>query len=150
MRIVLQRVKSAHVNIERKITASIRHGLLIFLGIETDDAQDDVVWLVRKVCQMRIFSDKDQKMNLTVKDVGGSMLIVSQFTLHASTKKGNRPSFIRSAPPSIAQPLYQSFLEALSTNMDTKVESGQFGADMQISLINDGPVTIFIDSKNKE
>lgn len=150
MRIVLQRVKSAHVTIEGKITASIGHGLLILLGIEIEDDEEDVSWLVRKVSQMRIFSDIEQKMNLSVKDVGGSILTVSQFTLHASTKKGNRPSFIRSAPPPIAQPLYHLFLEDLSTSMDTKVESGQFGADMQVSLVNDGPVTIFMDSKNKE
>ena len=149
MRIVLQRVAKASVTIDGKITASIDRGLLIFVGIEHTDTREDVMWLVRKIVQMRIFGDTDNKMNLCITEIGGDMLIVSQFTLHASTKKGNRPSFIGAAPPHIARPWYELFLQSLEGEMEGHVQSGDFGADMQVSLINDGPVTIFMDSNNK-
>ena len=149
MRIVLQRVANASVTIDGKITASIDRGLLVFVGIEHTDTREDVLWLVRKIVQMRIFSDRDNKMNLSITEIGGDLLIVSQFTLHASTKKGNRPSFIGAAPPHIAKPWYELFLQSAQGEMEGHVQSGEFGADMQVSLINDGPVTIFMDSNNR-
>lgn len=151
MRAVIQRVSEASVAIDGEVKSSIKHGLLLLLGIETDDMDDDIQWLTQKIIQMRIFGDVDGKMNLSVQDIGGDILVVSQFTLFASTKKGNRPSFIKSAKPDIAIPLYEKFLNSVkSTIGDERVQSGVFGADMKISLLNDGPVTIIIDSKNKE
>lgn len=150
MRLVVQRVSSASVTVDGQITGQIGPGLLILAGIEGDDTIDDAAWLVQKVTQMRIFGDTEGKMNLCVKNIGGDLLVVSQFTLHASTKKGNRPSFIRAARPEIAIPLYEQFLTLLETEMGKKVERGIFGADMKVALVNDGPVTICIDSRAKE
>jgi D-aminoacyl-tRNA deacylase len=150
MRAVTQRVKNAKVVVEGAEVASIEHGLLVLLGIEHDDTPDDTDWLVRKIAAMRIFSDAAGHMNLSVTDVQGEILVVSQFTLHASTKKGNRPSFIRAARPEQANPMYQAFTELLAEVSQLKVQSGVFGADMQVSLLNDGPVTIVMDSKAKE
>ena len=150
MRLVLQRVSSASVTIEGQITGQIGTGLLILAGIEHEDTAEDAVWLVQKATQMRIFGDAEGKMNLCVKDIGGDLLVVSQFTLHASTKKGNRPSFIRAARPEHAIPLYEQFLTMLETEMGKKVERGVFGADMKVALVNDGPVTICIDSRARE
>lgn len=149
MRIVIQRVSQASVSIEQKIVGSIENGLLILLGIEHDDTQEDADWLVNKLVSLRIFSDQEGKMNLSLMDVGGSLLIVSQFTLHASTKKGNRPSYIKAARPEIAVPLYEYFVH-LAQHQISNVETGVFGADMEVRLMNDGPVTICMDSKNKE
>ena len=150
MRLVLQRVSSASVTVDDAITGQIGLGLLILAGIEHDDIVDDLAWLVSKVTQMRIFADAEGKMNLSVKDSGGDLLVVSQFTLHASTKKGNRPSFIRAARPETAIPLYEQFLALLEAEMGKPVARGIFGADMQVALVNDGPVTICIDSRAKE
>lgn len=150
MRAVVQRVTKASVEIQKNLHASIGHGLLIFLGIEDDDGAEDLSYLVSKISQMRIFSDAEGKMNLDVKQAGGDLMVVSQFTLHASTKKGNRPSFIRAARPEKAIPLYESFLQELSRVHGHPVKSGVFGADMQIELVNDGPVTIWMDSKERE
>jgi len=150
MRITLQRVSQAAVMIENTRVASIGRGYLILLGIESNDTQEDVDWLARKVSTMRLFSDKAGKMNLSLQDIGGDIIVVSQFTLYASTKKGNRPGFTRSAHPDIAIPLYESFKAKLSELLLRPVQSGQFGADMQVSLINDGPVTICIDTQAKE
>jgi D-tyrosyl-tRNA(Tyr) deacylase len=150
MRLVIQRVSEASVTIDQTVTGRIGAGLMILCGIENDDTAEDVAWLVQKVTQMRIFSDAEGKMNLSVKDIGGGLLVVSQFTLHASTKKGNRPSFIRAARPEQAIPLYEQFMSALEADTGRKVERGVFGADMQVALINDGPVTIVIDSRARE
>lgn len=150
MRLVIQRVSEASVTIKGQITGQIGAGLMILVGIEGEDAIDDVTWLVQKVTQMRIFGDKEGKMNLSVKNIGGGLLVVSQFTLHASTKKGNRPSFIRAARPEIAIPLYEQFLTMLEADVGRKVERGVFGADMKVALVNDGPVTICIDSRARE
>ena len=150
MRLVLQRVSSASVTVDGAITGQIGPGLLILAGLEHDDTADDLAWLVSKVTQMRIFADVEGKMNLSVKDSGGDLLVVSQFTLHASTKKGNRPSFIRAARPETAIPLYEQFLTLLEAEMGKPVARGIFGADMQVALVNDGPVTICIDSRAKE
>jgi D-tyrosyl-tRNA(Tyr) deacylase len=150
MRLVLQRVSSASVTVDGALTGQIGPGLLILAGIEHDDTSDDLAWLVSKVTQMRIFADAEGKMNLSVKDSGGDLLVVSQFTLHASTKKGNRPSFIRAARPETAIPLYEQFLALLEAEMGKPVARGIFGADMQVALVNDGPVTICIDSRAKE
>jgi len=150
MRLVLQRVSSASVTVDDAITGQIGPGLLILAGIEHDDSADDLAWLVSKVTQMRIFADAEGKMNLSVQDSGGDLLVVSQFTLHASTKKGNRPSFIRAARPEIAIPLYEQFLALLEAEMGKPVARGIFGADMKVALVNDGPVTICIDSRAKE
>ena len=146
MRALLQRVSQASVTIDGVITDRIQQGLLIFVGIEDADDQSDVQWLVRKIINLRIFADDVGKMNLSVKDIGGQILVVSQFTLHASVKKGNRPSFIQAARPDKAIPLYEGFIHYLSQEIDY-VGSGQFGADMKISLINNGPVTIWLDTK---
>ncbi|MBV6646782.1 MAG: D-tyrosyl-tRNA(Tyr) deacylase [Cyclobacteriaceae bacterium] len=145
---VIQRVQRASVEIGGKLHTSIDRGLLVLLGIESADDQKDVDWLSQKIINLRIFSDDSGKMNESLVDVKGELLVVSQFTLHASTKKGNRPSYIRAATPDVAVPLYQAFLERLSQEIDV-VRSGQFGADMQVTLLNDGPVTIIIDTKNK-
>lgn len=150
MRVLIQRVKKASVEIEEKVFSEINHGLLIFLGIEEEDRQEDIDWLVRKIARLRIFSDENQAMNLCVKDVDGDCLVVSQFTLHANTKKGNRPSFIKAARPESAIPLYEQFILQLEVEIEKKVATGSFGAMMDISLINDGPVTIWIDSKSRE
>lgn len=150
MRLVIQRVSSAQVIIDKKIHASIETGLLVLLGIEEDDTDEDISYLSTKLCHMRIFSDAEGKMNLDVKQINGEILVVSQFTLHASTKKGNRPSFIKAARPEKAIPLYEKFLSETALALNKPIKSGQFAADMQVSLVNDGPVTIILDSKNKE
>lgn len=150
MRIVIQRVSRADVSIEGKIVSKIGNGLLILLGIETDDTHTDIDWLCGKIARLRIFNDAQGVMNCSVTDTGGELLVVSQFTLHASTKKGNRPSYIRAAVPEIAIPLYEQFVANLALVCRTEVKTGVFGAMMEVSLINDGPVTILIDSKNKD
>lgn len=150
MRIVIQRVSEASVTIDGQVVSAIQQGLMVLVGVEHDDVQDDAAWLASKVAQMRIFSDADGKMNLSVVDVGGDVLVVSQFTLHASTKKGNRPSFIRAARPELAIPLYEHFIHCLETETGKSVPRGVFAADMKVALINDGPVTITMDSKSKE
>lgn len=150
MRVILQRVNSAKVSIENKVNGEINVGFLVLLGIGKEDSFADIDYLVRKISNLRVFSDENGKMNLSVLDIDGECLVVSQFTLFANTKKGNRPSFILSAPPSEAIPLYEQFVNQLSMTLGKDVPTGKFGANMQISLINDGPVTIFIDSKNKE
>ncbi len=150
MKVVLQRVSSASVTIENEIVADIQKGLLILIGIEDSDNQEDIDWLVGKITKIRIFEDENQVMNLSVKDIGGDIITVSQFTLHAATKKGNRPSYIKAAKPEVAIPLYESFVQQLEKELGKKIQTGVFGADMKVSLLNDGPVTIIIDSKNKE
>lgn len=150
MRAVLQRVKYAQVEVEGEISGKIDCGLLILLGIESEDSQEDMDWLIRKILNMRIFSDEEGKMNLSVQDIKGEILVVSQFTLHASTKKGNRPSFIKAAKPDFAIPFYEQFIEQTQKDSGLKVAAGIFGADMKVSLLNDGPVTIWLDSKQKE
>jgi len=150
MRIVIQRVSSASVEIEGKHCAGIGQGLLILLGIEEDDSPDDVTWLCQKTARLRVFNDNEGVMNLSVADVKGEILVVSQFTLHASTKKGNRPSYIRAARPEQAIPLYEMFISCLSGERGAEVRAGVFGAMMEVKLVNSGPVTILMDSKNKE
>lgn len=150
MRIVLQRVSEASVKIEGSIKGAIDGGLLVLLGIEAADSEVDADWLISKISGLRIFSDSEGKMNLSIQDIKGSFLVISQFTLFASTKKGNRPSYIQAARPEQAIPLYEYFVSKLKSETNLKVETGVFGADMKVSLINDGPVTISIDSKNKE
>lgn len=150
MRVVIQRVAHAEVQVAGASVAKIDRGLLVLLGIEADDTPDDSDWLVRKIAAMRIFSDPAGLMNLAVADVQGEIIVVSQFTLHASTKKGNRPSFIRAARPEMAQPMYEQFALALASHAQVRVQTGVFGADMQVSLLNDGPVTITMDSKERE
>ena len=150
MRAVIQRVTSANVVINNMVRSSISKGLLILAGIEDSDTAEDVRWLSSKVVNMRIFNDADGVMNESVIDQGGDILVVSQFTLHASTKKGNRPSYIRASKPPVAIPLYEQFVQQLQTDLGKPVFTGEFGADMKVSLLNDGPVTIIIDSKNKE
>ncbi len=147
---VIQRVKEASVSIDGQIAGSIQMGLMVLLGIETADTMEDLDWLSNKIVQMRIFDDAAGVMNLSVKEVGGNILLVSQFTLHASTKKGNRPSYIAAAKHDISVPLYEAMIKQLSTDMGAPIQTGVFGADMQVALINDGPVTIIVDSKNKE
>lgn len=150
MRVVIQRVNSASVTIGGNIYNAIGKGLILFIGISHDDNEEDIDWLARKIVSMRIFSDKEGKMNLDLLQTGGEVLAISQFTLHASTKKGNRPSFIASAPPAVSQPLYAAFVAKISELTQTRCKTGIFGADMKISLVNDGPVTIVMDSRNKE
>jgi D-tyrosyl-tRNA(Tyr) deacylase len=150
MRAVIQRVCEASVTIENKIVAKIGHGLLILLGIEKEDTVEDIQWLVAKIIKLRIFGDEAGAMNLSLIDKNGDVIIVSQFTLQASTKKGNRPSFIKAAKPDVAIPLYEQFVTTFEKELGKQVGTGVFGATMQVSLINDGPVTIVIDSKNKE
>ena len=150
MRAVIQRVKKSSVIINEKIKASINQGLMILVGIENADTQIDIEWLSHKIVNMRIFDDENDVMNLSIKDVGGDIVLVSQFTLHAGTKKGNRPSYIKAAKPSVAIPLYENFTKQLQNDLGKEIQTGEFGADMEISLINDGPVTIIIDSKNKD
>lgn len=150
MRIVIQRVLEASVKIEGEIKGKISNGLLVFLGIEDTDTHEDIQWLVNKIINLRIFNDVNGVMNNSVLDTGGNILLISQFTLYASTKKGNRPSYIRASKPDFAIPLYEKFKEELTRSLGIPIQSGTFGADMKISSINDGPVTIIIDSKNKE
>ena len=150
MRVVIQRVSEASVEIEGEIQASIHRGFLILLGIEESDSQEDALWLSNKILSMRVFCDDMNKMNLDIQAVHGECLVVSQFTLHASTKKGNRPSFIRAARPETAKPLYEQFLINLAERSGLVVKAGVFGADMKVALVNDGPVTIWMDSKNRE
>ena len=150
MRAVIQQVSSANVSIDGLIRSSIDKGLLILLGIEEDDHDDDIIWLSGKISRLRIFKDDQDLMNLSVQDVRGELLVISQFTLQASTKKGNRPSYIRAARPEIAIPLYQKFIAQLSQDVGKDVKTGEFGAFMNVSLVNNGPVTIYIDTKNKE
>lgn len=150
MRVILQRVSNASVTIDNTVHSEINQGLLSLLGIEEADNQEDIDWLVKKISQMRIFSDQEGKMNLSLMDINGEILVVSQFTLFAYCKKGNRPSFIKSAKPEIAIPLYESFISKMNQTIDKEVKTGIFGADMKVQLSNDGPVTISLDSKNKE
>jgi D-tyrosyl-tRNA(Tyr) deacylase len=149
MKIVIQRVTAASVTIDNIINGQIATGMLILLGIEHEDDQTDADWLIQKVIGLRIFSDAEGKMNLSIDDVNGEFLVVSQFTLHASTKKGNRPSYIQAARPEHAIPLYEYFLKTLEINSNKKVSTGKFGADMKVNLLNDGPITLIIDSKNR-
>jgi D-tyrosyl-tRNA(Tyr) deacylase len=150
MRTVIQRVNRASVSINNKRKSEIGPGLLVLLGIEESDNQNDIEWLASKIVQLRIFSDNNDVMNLSVLDTLGSIMVISQFTLHAKTKKGNRPSYIRAAPPDIAVPVYNSFISRLSVLLGKEVATGEFGAMMEVELVNDGPVTIIIDSKEKE
>jgi len=150
MKVVIQRVSEASVKIEGIIKSSITNGLLVLLGIEDSDNIEDIEWLCAKISNLRIFADDKGVMNLSVKDVNGDVLLISQFTLHASTKKGNRPSYIKAAKPGVAIPLYEKFISQLEKELNKKICTGEFGADMKVSLINDGPVTILMDSKNKE
>jgi len=150
MRVVIQRVSEASVTVDGVITGSIKEGLLVFQGIEDADTFDDIVWLSNKICNLRIFNDEEGVMNKSLLETGGSLLLVSQFTLFASTKKGNRPSYIRASKPTIATPLYEKMIEQLEKDLANPIQTGIFGADMKVQLLNDGPVTIVIDSKNKE
>ncbi len=150
MRALLQRVSEASVVISNQQVAAIAHGFLILIGIEAKDGKDDLEWLAKKITQLRIFSDNEDKMNHDIKDVKGEIIVVSQFTLHAKTKKGNRPSYIKAARPKVAIPLYEDFKKQLSHTLGKEIQSGEFGADMKVSLTNEGPVTIWLDSKNKE
>lgn len=150
MRALLQRVSSASVDIDDQSISSISAGILVLLGIEDADDESDIAWLCQKISQMRIFSDSDGKMNLSLLNVGGDILVVSQFTLHTSTKKGNRPSFLKAAHPSKSEPLYQAFCTAMESAIGKPVARGVFGADMRIALVNDGPVTIWLDSRDRE
>ncbi|MDX2359969.1 MAG: D-aminoacyl-tRNA deacylase [Crocinitomicaceae bacterium] len=150
MRVLIQRAKDASVTIDDKINGAIDHGMVVLLGVGQDDDQSDANWLVQKIIGLRIFNDAEGKMNLSSADVNGKFLVISQFTLHASTKKGNRPSYINAAKPDVAIPLYEYFVEQLKLVSNSDVQTGEFGADMKVALINDGPVTIWIDSKNRD
>ena len=150
MRAVIQRVSEASCTVEGKITGKIEQGFLVLIGIEADDQAEDIQWLAQKIANMRIFNDEAGLMNKSIKDVGGNILLISQFTLMANTKKGNRPSFIRAARPEQAIPLYENMISALSEHLGKKIETGIFGADMKITLLNDGPVTIMMNTKDKE
>ena len=150
MKAVIQRVSSASVTIDNIISAEIQSGLLVFVGIEAADSQEDIQWLSSKIANLRIFADENEVMNKSVKDIDGEILIISQFTLHASTKKDNRPSYIKAARPETSIPLYEKFLEQMKIDMEKPIQSGTFGADMKVSLLNDGPVTILMDTKNKQ
>ncbi len=149
MKAVLQKVSSASVTISGKIVAQIDNGLLVLVGIEDADMQEDIHWLCQKNVNLRIFGDENDIMNLSVKEIQGDVIVVSQFTLHANTKKGNRPSYIKASKPEIAIPLYENFVQQLELELGKKIQTGKFGADMKVALVNDGPVTIIIDSKNK-
>lgn len=149
MKVVIQRVSSASVTIETEIVANIQRGLLVLVGIEDDDSQEDINWLSQKIINLRIFGDANEVMNLSVKDIQGEIIIVSQFTLQASTKKGNRPSYIKASKPETAIPLYEKFIQQMELELGKKIQTGKFGTDMKVELVNDGPVTIIIDSKNK-
>jgi D-tyrosyl-tRNA(Tyr) deacylase len=150
MKVVLQRVSSASVTVEGNKTADIQKGLLVLVGIEDADTQEDIDWLVGKIIKLRIFGDENDVMNCSVQDVDGDIIVVSQFTLHASTKKGNRPSYLKASKPEFAIPMYENFVNSLEKDFGKKIQTGIFGADMKVSLLNDGPVTIIIDSKNRE
>ncbi|MBA5792248.1 D-tyrosyl-tRNA(Tyr) deacylase [Flavobacterium sp. xlx-214] len=150
MKVVLQRVLEASVTVNNEKVADIQQGLLILLGIEDADTEEDIKWLTSKIGNLRIFNDADGVMNISVKDMQGDVIVVSQFTLHASTKKGNRPSYIKASKPNIAIPLYENFITQFEIDLGKKIQTGVFGADMKVALVNDGPVTIVIDSKNKE
>ncbi|OWP84655.1 D-tyrosyl-tRNA(Tyr) deacylase [Flavobacterium davisii] len=150
MKVVIQRVSEASVTIEKEVVAKIKQGLLILVGMEDLDNQEDAVWLSSKIVNLRIFDDEEGIMNRSIKDIEGDIIIVSQFTLHAQTKKGNRPSYIKASKPDIAIPLYESFVKQIEIDLGKPVQTGQFGADMKVALVNDGPVTIIIDTKNKE
>jgi len=150
MKVVIQRVSHASVTIEGEKVSEIQSGLLILVGFEDSDTQEDIQWLSAKIANLRIFGDENDVMNLSVKDVNGEVIIVSQFTLHASTKKGNRPSYIKASKPDIAIPLYENFIGQMEADLGKKVQTGRFGADMKVALLNDGPVTIVIDTKSKE
>lgn len=150
MKVVIQRVSEASVTIDSQIVAQIYQGLLILVGIESEDNLEDINWLVSKIVYLRIYGDENKVMNLSVKEIDGEIIVVSQFTLHALTKKGNRPSYIKAAKPEIAIPLYEKFIQLLELELGKSIQTGQFGADMKVALVNDGPVTIIIDSKNKE
>ena len=147
---VIQRALEASVEIDQQIKAKIGQGLVVLLGIEESDAIEDIAWLTSKIVNLRIFNDSQGVMNLSIKDQGGDIILVSQFTLHASTKKGNRPSYIKAAKPGIAIPLYEKFISELTTQLGKSIQTGEFGADMKVQLINDGPVTIIIDTKDKK
>ena len=150
MRAVIQRVKHASVTIDQVVKSEIKQGLLILLGFEEADTEEDIVWLSAKIARMRLFEDENGVMNISVQDIGGEILVVSQFTLHASTKKGNRPSYIKAAGPDIAIPLYEEFISQMETDLGRAIQTGEFGAMMDVELTNDGPVTVMIDSKNRE
>lgn len=150
MKAVIQRVSQSSVTIDNEIVAQIQQGVLVLVGIEDADNQEDINWLTSKIANLRIFEDENEVMNLSLKDIDGEMIVVSQFTLHAATKKGNRPSYIKASKPEIAIQLYEFFVKQMEIELGKKVQTGQFGADMKVSLINDGPVTIIIDTKNKE
>ena len=150
MRAVIQRVQYAHITIDQAEKRSIQQGMLVLLGIEYEDTTEDIVWLASKIARLRIFSDKDDKMNLSLQDINGEALVVSQFTLHASTKKGNRPSWIKAAAPEIAEPMYSEFVNVLQGHLNKNIITGEFGAHMDVELLNDGPVTMIVDTKNRE
>ena len=150
MKTVIQRVSQSSVTINNEIVAQIQKGLLVLVGLEDADQQEEIVWLASKIANLRIFADENDIMNLSVKEINGDVIVVSQFTLHASTKKGNRPSYIKASKPDIAVPLYESFVKQMELELGKKVQTGRFGADMKVSLVNDGPVTIIMDTKNKE
>ncbi len=150
MRVVIQRVSVAHVEVNQKIIGEINQGYVILLGIENEDSEQDVEWLAQKIINLRLFADENGKMNLSINEIQGEILLVSQFTLFAKTKKGNRPSFIKSAAPAVAIPLYEKMISKLGDLLENKITTGEFGADMKVSLENDGPVTILIDTKEKE
>lgn len=150
MKVVIQRVSKASVTINQKKVADIQQGLLVLVGIIAEDSQEDIEYLAKKIVNLRIFNDENELMNLSLKEVNGDLILVSQFTLHAATKKGNRPSYIKAAKPEIAIPLYENFIISLENELVKKIQTGKFGADMKVELLNDGPVTIVIDSKNKE
>ncbi len=150
MKALIQRVSSCSVTIDNKVVANIQKGLLVLVGFEDADNNEDLIWLKSKIANLRIFGDENEVMNLSLKEVGGDMIIVSQFTLHANTKKGNRPSYIKAAKAEVAIPLYEAFITQMETELGKKVQTGKFGADMKVALLNDGPVTIIIDTKNKE
>lgn len=150
MKAVIQRVSSCSVTIDNKVVANIQKGLLVLVGFEDADNNEDLIWLTSKIANLRIFGDENEVMNLSLKEVGGDMIIVSQFTLHANTKKGNRPSYIKAAKAEVAIPLYEAFITQMETELGKKVQTGKFGADMKVALLNDGPVTIIIDTKKKE
>ena len=149
MKVILQRVSSASVTIDSTIVANIQKGLLVLVGIEDADTQEDIHWLSQKIVNLRIFGDEKGVMNFSMKDIQGEIIVVSQFTLHANTKKGNRPSYIKASKPEIAIPLYENFVQQIELELGKKIQTGKFGADMKVALENDGPVTIIIDSKNK-
>ncbi len=150
MRVVVQKVKEASVSVDKMVISSIKKGLLILIGIESEDTEEDISYLARKIIQLRVFNDPNDVMNLSVQDIDGEVMVVSQFTLHASTKKGNRPSYIRAARPEFSIPMYEKFVATMQELIGKKVETGEFGAMMDVALINDGPVTIIIDSKQKD